>query len=234
MADLRSGSGNPILRHQHVAPRAHGVAHADDARIGAHIERFLGAGGMVWHEIISDRIHIDVHAVPPSQAYPFHVLVTSGMSALPMSVPTAMPGRDEWLHAELCILLGPEWPLTQEAFADERHYWPIRLLKSLARLPHDFSTWLGWGHSIPNGDPPKPYAQGTQLCGSLIVPPFALGTEFFVVPGEPALHVFQVLPVTAAEMKMKLDVGLDRLLEEMEQVVPDAYGPIQAQRRSAC
>ncbi|MFQ8729788.1 MAG: suppressor of fused domain protein [Enterocloster bolteae] len=24
-------------------------------------------------------------------------------------------------------------------------YWPIRLIKYLARFPHEYSTWLGWG-----------------------------------------------------------------------------------------
>ena len=31
---------------------------------------------------------------------------------------------------------------------DEKWYWPIRLLKSLARLPIASDTWLGFGHTL--------------------------------------------------------------------------------------
>ena len=31
---------------------------------------------------------------------------------------------------------------------DEKWYWPIRLLKSLARLPIASDTWLGFGHTM--------------------------------------------------------------------------------------
>ena len=29
-------------------------------------------------------------------------------------------------------------------------FWPIQMLKFLARFPHEYKTWLGWGHTIPN------------------------------------------------------------------------------------
>ena len=114
-----------------------------------------------------------------------------------MNVPAKMPEREEWLHAELAIALPPDWPMGQDAFQDERNFWPVRLLKQLARLPHDLNTWLGWGHSIPNGDPAKPYVKETKLSGAVVIPPIGLGMDFFVVPGTPVIHVFQVLPVTS-------------------------------------
>lgn len=227
-----SPGGSPILRHGKVEPAADAVAHADDARIAEHLERVLGGTGNVFHELVSDRLHIDVHLCPPSDERPFHVLVTSGMSALPMHMPDGMDDPASWAHAELAILLPPTWPLDQASFADERHYWPIRLLKTLARLPHDFGTWLGWGHSIPNGDPARPYAPGTLLTGAVIIPPFQLGSAFFELPGEPPLHIFQVLPVTSAEMDRKLEAGLDGLLEAMEAADDGVYGPIDPARKS--
>ena len=38
-------------------------------------------------------------------------------------------------RAELAIALPADWKLDQESMKDEKWYWPIRLLKSLARLP---------------------------------------------------------------------------------------------------
>ena len=51
-----------------------------------------------------------------------------------------------------------DWRLTADDFKDERWYWPVRQLKYLARLPHKHATWLGFGHTIPNGDSAEVYA----------------------------------------------------------------------------
>jgi hypothetical protein len=232
MTDERTPAG-PILRHREPVAPSGTIAHADDERIVRHLGQHLGASGMVWHEIVSDRIHLDVHAIPPTAARPFQVLVTSGVSALPMNVPPQMPNNEEWRHIELCVLLPPDWPMTQESFQDEAVYWPIRLLKQLGRFPHDFGTWLGYGHSIPNGDPAAPYARGTQLCGALILPPFVLGPAFFSVEGAPPIHIFQIVPVTAGEMSRKLQIGADALMDEMDAKGIGAIGPIDPRRPSA-
>jgi hypothetical protein len=232
-ADGRSSGGSEIYRHQAVAPTTDDVAHADDERISAHLERLFGEPGMVWHEIVSDRVHVDVHVVPASRTRKYITLVTSGMSALPMTVPAALDEREKWMHAELCLLLPATWKIEQEALSDERNFWPIRLLKGLARLPHDFATWLGLGHSIPNGDPAEPYADGTELAGAIIIPPLDLVEGFFEVPGEPPMHIFQVLPVTPKEMDFKLAHGHVALLERMEQHDATIFGPIDPRRRSA-
>ncbi|MBU1221165.1 suppressor of fused domain protein [Myxococcota bacterium] len=234
-----SKAGNPIIRHKEVAPSQGQVAYADEERLLAHLDAELGKSKMVWHEIISDRIHIDIHWYPPSANHPFHILVTSGMSALPMTVPKDMEDSEMWKYAELCILLPPDWKLSEKDFKDEQNYWPVRLLKTLARLPHDYTTWLGWGHSVPNGDPPEPYARSTMLSGAVLIPPFALSKDskslsFFTVTGTPQIHIFQVLPVTNAEMKYKLDNGLDELLEKLESKIPDTYGPINPKRKTVC
>lgn len=234
MADERSPTGAPVYRHTRSAPSSGEIAHADDARIGDHLARVHDGAAMVWHELISDRVHIDVHCLAPTEAHPYHLLCTSGMSSKPMNVPAELEGREQWRFAELCMLLPPDWAPSREAFEDERVYWPIRLLKGLARLPHDFGSWLGWGHSIPNGDPAEPYAPDTQLSGAILIPPFLLGKDLFVVPGEPPMHVFQVLPVTAREMDFKLQQGVDPLLELLENAFGDAlYGPVDPLRPSA-
>lgn len=53
-------------------------------------------------------------------------------------------------RAELAIALPPDWKLDEESMTDERWYWPVRLLKVLARLPITSNTWLGWGHTMDN------------------------------------------------------------------------------------
>ena len=125
------------------------TAYADLSGISAHIERHIGRIHMVFHEIVSDDLHIDIHHVKSSLLRRFEVLVTSGMSALPMAVPG---DSNEPRFAEIVTVLPKGWPLTKEAFSDERNYWPIRLMKTFARLPHRDNTWLGLGHTLANGE----------------------------------------------------------------------------------
>lgn len=233
MGDEKTAGGSSILRHSKMAAPETTIEHADDECLVAHLERHVGGEPLVFHEIVSDRIHVDVHAVPPHDGHPYWVLMTSGMSALPMTVPDEVDNRADLLHAELYMLLPTSWTMDQASFKDERNYWPIRLLKGLARLPHDYATWLGHGHSIPNGDPAKPYARGTKLSGALIVSSRGLGREFGVVPGSPSICVYQVVPVTTAEMNLKLRIGIEETLAQLEQTVPNAFGPVDATRDSA-
>ena len=69
------------------------------------------------------------------------------------------------------LVLPPTWPTEGDpAFETDEGYWPYRLLKTLARLPHEFQTRLWLGDTVPNGDLPQPYARNTKLCGALIAP----------------------------------------------------------------
>ena len=102
------------------------------------------------------------------------ILVTEGMSARPMTVPT---GGEAFQFAELELRLPSDWPLTLDAFANPNHYWPIDWLKRIARYPHDNDTWLGGPHTIiANGEPPEPFAPNTKMsCLMLLANPSEFG-----------------------------------------------------------
>lgn len=114
------------------------------------------------HGLVSPSAHIDVPTVPPSADRPFRLLMSAGMSSRPMKTP---PGAEEHRYAEIVLALPHDWPLTREAFADERHHWPMRWIERLARRPHELDPWLWFGRTVPNGDPPRPFADDT--CGLL-------------------------------------------------------------------
>ncbi len=225
-----SPGGSTIERHTAQQPSAGQAVQADDERICAHIETYVGPLGSVFHELVSDRVHVDVHVVQPTDKRPWITLITAGMSAMPMTVPE---GAEEFRFGELCVCLPPDWPLGDEAFEDERNYWPVRLLKSLARLPHDYGTWLGHGHTIPNGDPAKPFAAGTQLAGALVMrPPASLGWGFHELQsGEKTVLFYLVTALYADEMDYKLGHGVDSLLERLV-AQPGAVAPIDVSRPS--
>lgn len=116
-----SASGQPIYHHAERA-KDFELAIGDEENIehiSDHIQEHIGPIEMVFHEIISDVVHVDLHWVKPTRDKPYHTLVTSGMSDLPMTVPD---GAENFRYAELMLSLPPEWPMTMDAFKDERNY----------------------------------------------------------------------------------------------------------------
>ncbi len=216
--DERSESGNPIYRYEpRQKPFEHAVGDPESIeKISAHAEKHLGKVGMVFHEVVSDLVHVDVHHIEPTPERNFHTLFTTGMSDRPMKVPQDAPDAG---YAELLICLPPSWPLTQEAFKDDANYWPVRWLKLLARFPHEYDTWLGQLHSMPNGDPPQPLSPDTKLCGVVLAPPILSSQEFWSLDIRPGkrVHFFAIVPVYAEEMEFKLKHGGQALLDQFDE-----------------
>ncbi|HTS92008.1 MAG TPA: suppressor of fused domain protein [Stellaceae bacterium] len=214
--DERSPSGSPIHRHRRenpeLQPAEFGSPHGK--QLEAHLTRFLGEASSVWHEIVSEFVHIDVHLYPPRTGRDFLVLVSHGMSRLPMTVPKEIPER-RW--GELMVCLPPEWPLSDEDIREDRNYWPLRWIKTLAGLPHRYRTWLGPYHTIPNGDPPRAFAADTSLCCWLLVPPVILGEGFpkLALPGGETLYLYNLVPIHRSEMDFKLQHGSEKLVEQL-------------------
>ncbi len=67
-ADLVSLSGSPIYRHGDTSPWAAPSGEEFIQEISAHIEKHLGAVETVFHEIVSDAVHVDVHFVDLNRA----------------------------------------------------------------------------------------------------------------------------------------------------------------------
>ena len=212
-----SESGNPIYRYEKrekpLEPVTGDANHIE--LVDRHITEHLSAPEWVFHEIVSDLVHLDVHVVAPTPARKFYTLITSGMSARSMKVPE---GYEHLSYAELVISLPPDWPLRQEDFSNERNYWPIRLLKMLGRMPHEYDTWLGCAHTIPNGDPAEPYAEGTKLCGAILIPPVSLPEGFHSLRVSPELEInfLGIAPLYAEEMELKLKRGAEELFKRFE------------------
>jgi hypothetical protein len=203
----------PVHRFREVAgdfTQSHGDNRLIQA-VSRHFEAHVGPIGSVFHELFSPLVHVDVFHIATNTTAGDHVFFTTGMAEKPMRVP---PGMEDERHAELMVRLPSNWPLHQGAFDDDTNHWPIRWLKLLARFPHERRTWLGWGHSIPNGDPPVLFA-GTRFCGILIAPASSLP--------QPARHVFvghgrevrlwSLVPLYHEEMELKIKHGAKTLLE---------------------
>ena len=214
----KSESGARIYRYDDVEPKGFQApsGEASTEEIADHIEKHIGKVEMVFHELVSDKIHLDLYWVKATEERPFHTLVTSGMSDIPMNAPE---GAEDATHAELCICLPPEWKLSEEEFEKEENYWPLRWLKQLARFPHEYSTWLWWGHTIPNGDPALPFTPDTKLCCMLLLPPLALGEEFSELKLEnKTINFFALYPLYKEEMDLKMKEGVEALFDGFDEI----------------
>jgi len=213
----KSESGSPIYRYEDVKEKEFEFASGESSieEISDHIENFIGKIDTVFHEIVSDQVHVDIHWVKPTKERPFHTLITSGMSDKPMSTPEDVENAN---FAELSICLPEEWNISEEDFEDEKNYWPIRWLKYMARFPHDYDTWLGWGHTLPNGDPAEPFAENTKLNTILLLPTIVFGEEFHQLKlKEKSINFFTLIPLYNEEVELKMKNGVEALFDGFDE-----------------
>ena len=181
--------------------------------VEGHIEQYFGKFENVFHELVSPDIHVDICVVPPSEERDYCTLVTMGMGAHRMNVPEEL-AEYKLERAELAIALPADWKLDQESMKDEKWYWPIRLLKSLARLPIASDTWLGFGHTMDNKEN---FAENTKLCAAILTGPQSTeeGGEVCTLPGGEEVNFYQVIPLYEDELDYKLEHDVDALLDKM-------------------
>lgn len=193
--------------------------------LDAHIEKYFGESENVFHEIVSPDIHVDIYVIEPTPARNFYTLITVGMGAHLMDVPEEL---DEYKlkRAEMVIYLPADWDIYN---GDEEYYWPLRWLKILARLPIKHDTWLGWGHTVPNGGP---FADNTLLSGVMLINPEDVeeGAAICELPNGEEVNFYQVIPVYEEEMNYKIEHGAEGLLDKMA----DVSSVVDLNRRNTC
>lgn len=186
--------------------------------IEQHIKNTFGEFENVFHELDSPDIHVDICVVPPSERRNYYTLVTMGMGAHRMNVPKEL-AEYKLERAELAIALPPDWKLDKDSMQEQRWYWPVGLLKVLARLPISNDTWLGFGHTM---EKQSPFAEDTELCAAILTGPqdMDLDTcgEVCILPGGEEVNFYQVLPLYREEMEYKLEHDADALLERLAAV----------------
>lgn len=181
-----------------------------------HIKNTFGDFDIVFHEIFSPDIHVDICVVPPSGERDCITLVTMGMGAHRMNVPDELAeyGLE---RAELAISLPSDWKLDEESMKEEKWYWPAGLLKVLARLPVSEDTWLGYGHSM---DKETAFADNTELCAAVLTSLQNVDEEnnVCILPGGDKVNFYQVVPVYRNELEYKISYGIDALLDKMKKI----------------
>ncbi len=182
--------------------------------VEGHIQQYFGKFDNVFHELSSPDIHVDICVVPPSEERDYYTLVTMGMGAHRMNVPEKL-AEYKLERAELAIALPKDWKLKYEDLRNERWYWPIHLLKALARLPIASDTWLGFGHTM---DHEEDFAENTKLCAAILTGPQDTedGSEVCTLPGGEEVNFYQVIPLYRDELEYKLAHNAEALLDKMD------------------
>ena len=181
----------------------------------AHCQAVLGESQGVWHELVSETVHLDILPFPPSDIRNAWTFITMGMSALHMKVPEAAEGAPR--RIELMITLPHDWSKPQPGSVavrfDDDEFVPIGAMKRLARYVHEEATWFGHGHTVQWAFP-----EGHALSafgGFLISAPAKCPPELasHVRPDGEEVGIFALLPIYHEELAFKQASGADALFK---------------------
>lgn len=181
-------------------------------RLIEHLRRWLGPVDRVIPP--AERGGVELLVLGPTRHRHWTVLVTCGMGAAPMNVPPELAGFGAE-RAEIMMYLPPDWNALS---ADPKDAWPVGWLRLLAAMPREQGTWLGWGHTIPNG---RPFAPGCGFTGVMLLTPGGVPDAAAVcpLPGGGEVNLYQAAPLYNEEMAYKLEheaEGLLRLFDETQ------------------
>lgn len=185
-----------------------------EARARFYEARF-GKPRMFWQENEAESPTIHVVAYAPSQERDrdYYTIVTSGMSDSRMPIPGDVD--PSLARAELLL-----YALPTDVEPNPPHPpWFVSVLHALAHMPWRFNTWLGESHTIPNGDPPAPFVEGSPLTTALLLPPIFEPPEFangLLLAGEP-VHFLWLGFITTSECDFKLKDGYEALMRKFEE-----------------
>jgi len=132
----------------------------------------------------------------------FSTLVTSGMSDSPMPIPRKLEGPAK--RVELIF------------YCSEIKVEHVETLRWVAHFPHDQRTWVGVGHTIPNGNPPAPFWGSSILDTLLLIPPIITPDQRLpqelTLEGD-AVEFLWVVPISSAECGLKLAKGWTSIMD---------------------
>jgi hypothetical protein len=226
MSEEKSPGGSTVRRYAQsewakpeISPPDEASIQFAQAREKAYAAMF-GEARNVYHEVLPFHPHVDVYTFARSSPQgTVFALVTSGMSDLPLHLPPTV-AKTAPRRVELIFYCSDP----------KKEY--LETLRWVARFPHDQKTWLSFGHTLPNGNPPAPF-WGSQILDTLLFMPTvvkrdqALPNEL-TLAGDPVQFLW-VVPISTAECGLKLKKGFGSMLDLFEKHHhPHVFDPTRA------
>ncbi len=118
-------------------------------------------------------------------------------------------------YAEYVICLPKDWNLNS---GDNTDYWPVKLLKDVARLPIWCDTWLSYGHTTQSDEEGSAYASNTGF--NSVVLNFAAnkkGDIRLIMPSGKTINFYEIVPLYPEELQYKIENGADALFKLFEE-----------------
>ena len=182
-----------------------------------HIVKYFGEPDLFLSERVSPDICVEIAVIEPTPNQNFYTLITLGMGAHKMNVPEDLADQ-QIERGELVMLLDPDWEVPSH---EDQFYWPIRLLKTLARQSiEDPDVFLSWGYRWSNGEP---FCEETELNSIVLNTLFkAFDTEAQAchLPDGDIINYYFVWPLYQNEYDFLLENGREEFMNAMTYVTP--------------
>lgn len=152
----------------------------------------------VYHELYSPDIHLDILVVPPSKKDNYYKLITKGMGAYKMNVPSIINNKG-YDRAELVMYLPPEWD-----FKNKDNNWIISQLKVIARTPIYENNWIGYGHTFSQSiDASITYSSNTKLSDIILFKSYDNSNceNKLYMDTKGQINFYQVFPIYREELE---------------------------------
>src|SRR5690554_3186986 len=155
---------------------------------------------------LSDNDYISILKVNIQTKFSKCIIVTNGLSNYKMPVPEQYKGQK---FNEIYFCLPSYWDIDDKINPNTR--WPLEILQKLAKNVVENNTWYGRGHTISNGNPPRPLSEMMKQKHFVLTAPIAM--EDFLRPisiEDKTVHFLAVVPVFENELKLKETKGYRR------------------------
>lgn len=201
------------------------VSEAHFDALSEHYEKWFGAPNVIiYHERLSEAVHLDTLIYPPTETRPHITAATIGMSSRPVNC-----GHGHKMRAELLMYLKPNWD-----FGSPIGHIPISLLHYVARYPHAEGDSFNTGYTYEA--PYRPIIEGSLLTDLFIRRPVYenMGGEFddfakCSLPNGKVCGLNWLIPITMEECYVKRSDGVEALAEIL---TDNNYFTLDVDRRS--
>jgi hypothetical protein len=182
--------------------------------VDKHIDNYFnGAEINVFHEIPTLDIHLDVYHIRPRDSE-FEILLTSGMSSIPMSVSEIKEDANSYRFAELMTLIPKGVDFGKMYPSGTKYDWIISMIKQSAKFPHFYDTWVGVGHTIQADEEMKPYSVDTNYCGCLVLPTMTFPEDFQTIDSPNGIiNIYGLFPLYKEELEFKIEKGFNEFIK---------------------
>jgi hypothetical protein len=213
----RTDIADYLRAHGAVMPDAHvpqAKATAADEVIAFFQKRFGEVDREALSEIVpTSEYPVAIHRIGPSGSRNSQLLFTTGMSDESMRAPA---NGQEYRFAELLIELPSDWPLSQQAFTNANHRWPIDWLRKVAAYPRQEKTWLGGPFAImSNGEPPAPFAPGCGFTAMLLLSGYDDVGPIKLQSGK-LVQLYTLIPLYTEEKELEQREDLPELFRRLD------------------